>query len=299
MVAMSLRAGVLLLLPLAVSAQALPDQLAGRIVIAGITFAEGPAFDARGNLYFVNYQRNGAIGRMKPGGPPEIWVELPNGANAFGLKVDAAGNVYAADFNTHRLFRVLPGGEVSVVADSFHGKPLNGLNDLCFDRAGNLFFTDPRGSGAKSPFGAVYRLSKDGALTQVAAGIPFPNGIVVDPDQRKLYVSDTATNSILVWDLSSTGTVANRRVLHEFPDASVDGLSFDDAGRLWVARLDHGSLDVLAKDGRLLKSYPVTGSGKVTNMAWWEHSLYVTTSMENVIRRFDLSFGGAPAIPRP
>jgi hypothetical protein len=47
-----------------------------------------------------------------------------------------------------------------------------------------------------------------------------------------------------------------------------------------------------------LKSYPVTTAGKVTNMAWWEHSLYITTSVENVIRRFDLPFGGAAAIPR-
>ena len=149
-----------------------------------------------------------------------------------------------------------------------------------------------------APFGAVYRLSAQGALARIADGIPFPNGIVVDPDQTKLYVSDTGTNRILVWDLAPNGTVTSRRTLSEFPDASVDGISFDESGRLWVARLDHGSLDVLSKDGRLLKSYPVTTAGKVTNMAWWEHSLYITTSVENAIRRFDLLFGGAAAIPR-
>ena len=53
------------------------------------------------------------------------------------------------------------------------------------------------------------------------------------------------------------------------------------------ASLDHASLDVLSNDGRLLKSYPVTSSGKV----------YVTSTVENVVRRFDLPFGGAPAIP--
>jgi sugar lactone lactonase YvrE len=199
-----------------------------------------------------------------PGSPRRWYVLLrqlsAEGGNAFGLKADADGNIYAADFNSHKLF--------------------HGLNDLCFDKDGNLYFTDPRGSGVKSPFGAVYRLSKSGA-----------------PDQTKLYVSDTGTNSILVWNLGRDGTIANRRTLHQFPDMSVDGLSFDEAGRLWVARLDHASLDVLSKDGKLLKSYAVTSSGKVTNTAWWEHSLYVTTSVENVIRKFDLLFGGAPAIP--
>jgi len=287
-----------LLLPLVVQAQSLPESLTGRVVITGITFAEGPAFDASGNFYFVNYQHNGAIGRMKAGEAPTVWAELPDGANAFGLKADAAGNIYAADFNSHKLFRVSPAGQAAIVAQSYRDKPFNGLNDLCFDMAGNLFFTDPKGSGINLPFGAVYRLSTAGALTQVARQIPFPNGITIDPDQTKLYVSDTATNSILMWDLAPDGTVASRRILYKFPDASVDGISFDEAGRLWVARLDHASLDVLSKDGRLLKSYPITSAGKVTNMAWWEHSLYVTTSVENVIRRFDLSFGGAPVIPK-
>jgi len=89
-----------------------------------------------------------------------------------------------------------------------------------------------------------------------------------------------------------------RRTLYKFPDASVDGISFDEAGRLWVARLDDASLDVLSKAGQLLRSYPVTSFGKVTNMAWWGHSLFVTSSVENVIRRFDLDFGDAPAIPK-
>src|SRR6516164_1491668 len=95
-------AGILLLLTGALWAQVpgLPEKLTGRVIITGITFAEGPAFDAAGNLYFVNYQRNGTIGRMAPGAAPVVWVELPKGANAFGLKVDRGGNVWAADFNT-------------------------------------------------------------------------------------------------------------------------------------------------------------------------------------------------------
>jgi hypothetical protein len=40
------------------------------------------------------------------GEPPAIWAELPRGANAFGLKADAAGNIYAADFSSHKLFRI-------------------------------------------------------------------------------------------------------------------------------------------------------------------------------------------------
>ena len=90
---------------------------------------------------------------------------------------------------------VSPAGLPEVVVQSYHRKPFNGLNDLCFDMAGNL--------------------------TQLAGKIPFPNGIAVDPDQTKLYVSDTGTNSILVWDLAPDGPASNRKTLYRFPDAGV------------------------------------------------------------------------------
>src|SRR5262245_44352866 len=103
-------AGVVLLLCGLSAAQSLPDALKGQVLVTRITFAEGPAFDAGGSLYFVNYQRTGAIGRIRPGGSPEVWAQLPAGANAFGLKVDAAGNLFAADFNSRKLFRVSAAG---------------------------------------------------------------------------------------------------------------------------------------------------------------------------------------------
>ncbi|SPE40819.1 SMP-30/Gluconolaconase/LRE domain protein (fragment) [Candidatus Sulfopaludibacter sp. SbA3] len=109
---------------------------------------------------------------------------------------------------------------MTTVAESYQGRPFNGLNDLCFGGAGNLYLTEPKGSGTNAPSGAVHRLSATGSLTHMAAEIPFRMGIAVDPDQAKLYVSDRATNRILVWNLASDGTVANRRTLYQFPDAS-------------------------------------------------------------------------------
>jgi len=55
------------------------------------------------------------------------------------------GNIYAADFNSYKLFRITPTRQITTVAQSYLDKPFKGLNDLCFDQAGNLFFTDPNG----------------------------------------------------------------------------------------------------------------------------------------------------------
>jgi len=46
----------------------LPEKITPYPVVANIDFAEGPIFDKEGNLYFVNYIRNGTLGKMAPDG---------------------------------------------------------------------------------------------------------------------------------------------------------------------------------------------------------------------------------------
>ncbi|MCH8222786.1 MAG: hypothetical protein IH868_05170, partial [Chloroflexi bacterium] len=81
----------------------LPQTLAPHPVIANITFAEGPAFDDAGNLYFVNYMTDGTLGRLQPDGTLEVWVHtggLPNGA-----KYDGHGHVVIADKRMNRIIQ--------------------------------------------------------------------------------------------------------------------------------------------------------------------------------------------------
>lgn len=270
----------------------LPDELIPYPFVANITFPEGPAFDRQGNLYFVNYARNGTIGRMTPDGTVSVWATLP-GAYPLGLKVDADGCVYATDLTGKRILRVSPAGEVTTLVDQYQGMPLNGTNDLTFDRAGNLYFTDPEGSNVGREIGAIYRYSTEGQLTRVQTGLAYPNGIVISQDQTKLYVTETSTNRVLVFDLAPDGTLSNKRVFYEFPNYGVDGMSIDQYDRIWVARLTNNTVDVLSPDGDLLASYPVGGT-RVTNMAWRNRRLYVTVADQRSIYRFDIGFDGAP-----
>lgn len=283
------------------TAPGLPQKLEAFPVVANVVFPEGPAFDSHGVLYFVNYARNGAIGRMTPDGTVSVWFELPQivqpdgrPGSAFptGLKVDAAGNVLVTDLRGKRVVRISPAREMTVLVDSFEGKPINGPNDLCLDRAGNIYFTDPTGSTREKPTGEIYRYSTKGRLTKIQTGLAYPNGIVVDPSQTKLYVTETATNRLLAFELAEDGALSNKRVLYQFATPSVDGLSVDEFGRIWVARLNNNTLDVVSIDGKLLASYPVDGD-RVTNMAWWNKRLYVTVVSRHSIYRFDMGFDGA------
>src|SRR3954471_14637941 len=107
------------------SAPPLPDRMEPYPVVAGIGFAEGPIFDAHGNLYFVNYLRNGTIGRRTPDGTVHVWCET--GGQANGLKVDTAGRVIAADYGGKRILRIHPDGkQIEVVTESFEGQPYRG-----------------------------------------------------------------------------------------------------------------------------------------------------------------------------
>jgi sugar lactone lactonase YvrE len=278
----------------------LPAVLTPQLVVTNITFAEGPAFDPEGNLFFVNYTRNGIIGRRTPSGDVSVWLALPDAlqpdgthrhAFPFGLKVDGHSNLLVADYGGRRVLRISSAKQVETLADSFAGKPFNNPNDLCLDRAGNLYFTDPQGED-KGSVGAIYRYSARGQLARLHTGLGYPNGLVVSPDQKRLYVAATWTRSIVVFDLAADGTLSNQRMLHQFPTPTVDGLCLDEFGRIWVARLNQQTVDVLSPEGTPLGSYP-GGGDRVTNLAWWERSLYVTVAGQHAIYRLDVGCRGA------
>lgn len=280
----------------------LPARLEPQLVVTNITFAEGPTFDRQGNLFFVNYTRNGIIGRRTPQGEVSAWLALPDAvqpdgtrrhAFPFGLKADAQGNLFVADYGGRRVLKISPDKKVDTLASAYAGKPFNNPNDLCLDRVGNVYFTDPQGEKDKNSVGAIYRYSTQGELAQLHKGLGYPNGIVLSWDQKRLYVAETWTRSIVAFDLGAEGALSNQRVLHQFPTPTVDGICLDEFGRIWVARLNNQTVDVLSPDGDTVASYPGAGD-RVTNLAWWERSLYVTVAGQHAIYRLDVGCLGAP-----
>lgn len=269
-----------------------PAKIVPYPVVADIDFAEGPTFDSKGNLYFVNYLRNGTIGRKTTDGTVSLWVDLGKG-RANGLKADAQDRILASDIQAGRVLRIGQDRKIEVLADSYEGKPLLGPNDLCLDRAGNIYFTDPHGSGAQKPIGAIYRISTAGKLTRVAEGLAYPNGIAISADQKRLYTTESGHTRVLVFDLSPEGTLSNKRVFHQFEGGGVDGIDFDEYGRLWVTRWTGKTVDVLASDGSMVASIPA-GGDRVTNLTWWGKQLYLTVAGQHSIHRLDVGVGKQP-----
>src|SRR6185369_4994928 len=71
---------------------------------------EGPAVDAAGNLYVVNFQKAGTIGRLKPRAPAsELFITLPEGSVANSIRFARDGRMFIADYKKHNIFVVAPG----------------------------------------------------------------------------------------------------------------------------------------------------------------------------------------------
>ncbi|MBA2520573.1 MAG: SMP-30/gluconolactonase/LRE family protein, partial [Chloroflexia bacterium] len=89
---------------------------------------EGPACDAEGNIYAVNFGREGTIGRVTPAGEGGVWLELPLGSIGNGIRFDRGGDMLIADYTNHNILRV--DMETSTVSVYAHEPALNQPNDL-------------------------------------------------------------------------------------------------------------------------------------------------------------------------
>src|SRR6185437_6324325 len=71
---------------------------------------EGPAVDARGNLYVVNFGKPGTIGMLPPGATAsQLHLTLPAGSVANAIRFDSSGRMFIADYKKHNIFVVEPG----------------------------------------------------------------------------------------------------------------------------------------------------------------------------------------------
>jgi sugar lactone lactonase YvrE len=268
------------------------DRQFGRFEVkaaASIAFTEGPTVDAKGDVYFTDIASNRIL-RYTPGKGVTVFREKSHAAN--GLIFDAQGRLVACESDPPRVTRTnMTTGEIEVLADSWEGKPFVAPNDVTFDGAGRLYFTD-------LPGGAIYRIDADRKVTRILAApaIQRPNGIAISPDDRTLYhveanQSEGGARMIRAYDLAKDGSVSNMRVLYDFyPGRSADGLSIDSQGNIYAAaglNQSRGTsetlktrpgIHVISPLGSLLRYYPIL-EDTITNCAFGGpdmRTLYIT-----------------------
>ncbi|MCC6538888.1 MAG: SMP-30/gluconolactonase/LRE family protein [Bryobacterales bacterium] len=292
------------------TASPLPTVGAEAEAVATVAGTEGPAVDADGFVYFTELVSQ-RIMVLSPNGIVSLIRNDSNGAN--GMVIDSQGRLVICEASDRRrrqarITRLDPkSGQFEVLAADYQGQPFDSPNDVTLDSRGRIYFTDVGPLGLRN--GAVYRLDPDQAgrsykITRILAApdIERPNGLVISPDDKTLYLVESnrvpafdrksrPARMIRAYDLSPAGTASNMRVFHDFyPGRSADGLCIDTAGNVYAAagliqlRATDETLDtkagvyVFSPAGRLLRFLPIP-EDLVTNCAFGgpqDRMLYVT-----------------------
>ncbi|MFT3829944.1 MAG: SMP-30/gluconolactonase/LRE family protein [Opitutaceae bacterium] len=251
------------------------------VLAEGFRWSEGPVWRPTcGDLLFSDVPAN-TVYRWSEGRGVEVFLapsgdtgvmENSSGEGANGLTLDAAGRLVLCQHGDRRISRLAEDERGSeVLVERFEGKRFNSPNDLCFDRAGNLFFTDPpyglgRRATAELGYNGVFRRGQDGAITLLSRELDRPNGIALAPDEKTLYVANSGERTfVAAFDLRPDGSVGPLRVLFEGTalraaghPGGMDGLKVDVSGNLWAT--GPGGVLLLSAEGKHLGTILTTAA---------------------------------------
>jgi len=164
-----------------------------------------------------------------------------------GILVAAQSGLWLADPDTGNLVRSLGHPESHI--------PTNRFNDGKCDSK-NRFWVNTVDLGFAPKAGALYRTEPGGGFVTMETGLSVPNGMGWSPDNRTMYLVDTAERTIYAYDFrEGFGDISNRRVLVRIPDdapGAPDGLAIDENGNIWVAMFDGWRISQFSPAGALL-----------------------------------------------
>ena len=257
------------------------DPVNFRVVATDLRFPEGPVAMADGSVVLVEIAR-GTLTRVQPDGSTEVVAECGGGPNGAALGPDGAfyvtnnggcftwieamgmlfpGPVPPSYAGHGSLQRVDPAtGEVTTLYTECDGHPLRAPNDLVFDTAGGIWFTDHgvREERTSDRTGVYYAQPDGSAIAEVLFPLDAPNGIGLSPAGDRLYVAETHTGRVWAWDVPAPGqavgtnpTGAALGTLLADPGGYrlFDSLAVDGDGWVAVGTLVNSGVTVIPPDG--------------------------------------------------
>ncbi len=242
-------------------------------------FTEGPAVDAKGNVFFTD-QPNDRIMKWSVDGNLSTFLKPCGCAN--GLFFDTKGNIIACADENNQLWSIDPAGKTTVLVKDYQGKLLNGPNDVWVRPDNGLYFTDPFYKrdywkrGPKEQDGEhVYFVSPDRQkVIRVTEDLKQPNGIRGTPDGKTLYVADIRAGKTYSYDIQPDGTLLNKKL---FCELGSDGMTLDAEGNLY---LTGKGVTVFDQKGAKIEHIPIDEpwTANVCFGGKDRHTLFITAS---------------------
>lgn len=225
-------------------------------VQGGFQFVEGPAADGKGNLVFSDIPANKIY---KLGTDGKITVFSEDSGHTNGTMFTASGELAVCQMDGQVVAMNAAGKVARVISDKHDGNRYNAPNDLVIDSTGGVYFTDPHFRAPEPlPQGktAVYYVAADGKVTRLVDDLKAPNGVILSPDEKTLYVIPSGQAEMMAYEVLSPGKLGPGRVFCTLQQKEGqtgrggDGLTVDVKGNLYIT--SGLGLQVFDPSGKLL-----------------------------------------------
>lgn len=248
-------------------------------------FTEGIAANARGEVFFQDIPN---ARTYKVGLDSKVELYIADSKKASGTTFSTTGDMITitggwSEPPTKQVHRYKTSGNYTVVASETPG------NDITAAFNGNIYVTSPDG---KERPGKLYLIKPDGERKTVDEGLKFANGLCLSPDQTQLYVTESSTHWVWVYQVQPDGSLSHKQkygwlhVRDADENAWSDGVKCDRDGRIYVASLS--GLQVMDQLGRVNAIIPVPPTkGQVSNLCFGgpDFNVLYITCHDKVFRR--------------
>jgi sugar lactone lactonase YvrE/enterochelin esterase-like enzyme len=263
-----------------------------QLVSEGYRFTEGPAANAKGEVFFTDGPNN-KIHKIGLDGKVSEFVadgKRPNG-QAFGPD----GRLYTVTGGEQKILAYDASGKATTIAEGIRG------NDIVVASNGNIYVTEPNVPAVDAS--NIWLIKPNGEKKVVDSGLRYANGITLSPDQTLLYVADYRSHWVYSYQLQADGTPQFKQqyywihVADTADAAQSDGIRVDRDGRLYVTT--KLGIQVCDQAGRVNAIIP-TPNGRVANVSFGGEdfdTLYATCG-DKVYKR-KLKVKGANAWDKP
>lgn len=245
----------------------------------GYEWSEGPVWVSSENMLLFSDIPNNSIMKWTEQNGVELYLK-PSGytgkgsftgkeGGSNGLLIDKEGNLVLCQHGDRRVAVMesplsQPASVFRTLADRYDGKRFNSPNDAVFDKAGNLYVTDPPyglpgymdDPGKEISFQGVYKVKPDGQVLLLVDSLTRPNGIGLSPDEKTLYVANSEGSMARWYAFDVNGdSINNARVFFstDFQDdqpGAPDGLKVAATGHLFAT--GPGGVWILSPNGKAL-----------------------------------------------
>jgi sugar lactone lactonase YvrE/enterochelin esterase-like enzyme len=262
-----------------------------QLVADGYRFTEGPATNAKGEVFFNDVPNNKTY---KIGLDGKVSLFIADNKRCDGQNFGPDGRLYSASVVEQKIVAWDTNGKSTVIAEGFKG------NDIVVGNNGNVYVTNP---GAGTDPSKVWLIKPNGEKSVVDMGLIFPNGITMSPDQTLLYVDDMRSHWVYSYQIKADGTLQYKQKYYwlHVPDtddiSQADGMRVDRDGRLYVAT--KMGIQVCDQAGRVNAILP-TPNGRIANLTFGsENSDTLFALCGDKVYKRKLKVKGAFAWDRP